>query len=327
MRVSVETPVFKGKYLRPTIDSVLKQTCDDWEYSLFWDGGDDESKSILEALERENHPRVHIHYSENRGIAHARRYLTEHSQGEYILPLDDDDQLAPQAVERYLAYVRERPWCGIVRAQRGFIDEDGNEVQQEPWFPFERRHFFRGMVKDLFNHCQPYLIQRAAYQRTAGWEGFEDFMWAGADCDMFLKIEEVAPIELFDELLYYYRINAERTSLLLTDAAGFEMWRRLADKSIARLGLPLDRVSDSPPFTYRSHAQPPLDIQMIDFWITPSQQEAKNDDLNAHLRELGVSPQAIHQFESDTADRGEKTGFRYESTGLPALGGRRPSIG
>lgn len=305
MKVSIETPVFKGKYLRATIDSVLQQTCSDWEYSLFWDGGDDQSRSILEALQRENHPRVHIHFSENRGIAHARRYLTEHSSGEYILPLDDDDQLCPHTVERYLAYVQERPWCGIVRAQRGFIDEAGNDVQQEPWFPFERRHFYRGMVKDLFNHCQPYLIQRAAYERTAGWEGFADFMWAGADCDIYLKLEEVAPVELLDEVLYRYRINRERTSLLLTDAAAFEMWRRLADKTIDRLGLPLDRVSDRPPFTYRQRTRAPLDMQMLEFWLTPSRRETDTARLYAHLQRLGVPEHAIHEVSEDPGSLSE----------------------
>ena len=305
MKVSIETPVFKGKYLQSTIDSVLQQTCDDWNYSLFWDGGDDESRSILEALQDQNHPRIHIHFSENRGIAHARRYLTEHSSGEYILPLDDDDQLCPTTIERYLAYVRERPWCGIVRAQRGFIDETGEEVQQEPWFPFERRHFYRGMVKDVFNHCQPYLIQRAAYEKTDGWEGFEDFMWAGADCDIYLKIEEVAPIELLDEVLYQYRINRERTSLLLTDAAGFEMWRRLADKTIARLGLPLERANDSPPFVYRSQPHQPLTLEMIEFWITSSGDDNENNSVTSvreHLQGLGVADRAIHTVATDQGD-------------------------
>jgi len=306
MKVSIETPVFKGKYLQATIDSVLQQTSSDWEYSLFWDGGDDESRAILESLQAENHPRVQIHFSENRGIAHARRHLTEHSSGEYILPLDDDDELCPNTIERYLAYVTERPWCGIVRAQRGFIDPEGNEVQQEPWFPFERRHFYRGMVKDVFNHCQPYLIQRSAYERTSGWEGFEDFMWAGADCDIYLKIEEVAPIELLDEVLYRYRINPERTSLLLTNAAGFEMWRRLADKTIARLGLPLDRVTDSPPFAYRSQPQPPPTMEMVSFWITSSRKEKDATQLDNHLRQLGVQQDAIHDVTKDSSKLSEE---------------------
>ena len=46
------------------------------------------------------------------------------------------------------------------------------------------------------------------------------------------------------------RVSDRRTSLVITDTAAFEMWRRLADKSIARIGLPLARTNDTPPFTY-----------------------------------------------------------------------------
>ena len=73
------------------------------------------------------------------------------------------------------------------------------------------------------------LISRAAYNRTAGWKGFEEFRSAGEDCDIFIKIEEVAPIELLDAVLYYYRLSDRRTSLVITDRAAYEMWRRLAD--------------------------------------------------------------------------------------------------
>ena len=74
-------------------------------------------------------------------------------------------------------------------------------VQSDPWFPWEPRHYQHGMVTDLFNHSQPALVSRAAYERTSGWEGFEEFLFAGADCDIFTKVEEVAPVVLLDEVL------------------------------------------------------------------------------------------------------------------------------
>jgi len=43
----------------------------------------------LEELKAQRHPNVSVHFGENRGIARARRFLTEHSRGDFILPLDD----------------------------------------------------------------------------------------------------------------------------------------------------------------------------------------------------------------------------------------------
>ena len=196
---------------------------------------------ILEELQAQNHKNIKVYFEENRGIANARHFISERSEGDYILPLDDDDVLTADAVEKLLAFVEAKPWSGIVRGKRKFINEEGRVVDEEPWFPFEPRHYQHGMVTDVFNHSQPYLIKRSLYDRTAGWEGFEDFMFAGEDCDIILKLEELAPIELLNDLLYYYRLNSKRASDSLEVEGAHEMWRRLADKSIARIGLPLER--------------------------------------------------------------------------------------
>ncbi len=267
MIVSIETPVFKGGWLQRCIDSVLYQSSPHWRFSLLWDGGDDQSRRILEDLEQRKHPNVTVHFGENRGIARARRFLTEHSEGEMILPLDDDDTLPFNAVERFLAVAEQKPWSSVVRARRKFIGEDGKIVEAEPWFPFGPRQYQHGMVTDLFNHSQPYLIRRRAYERTSGWEGFEDFHYAGEDCDLYLKLEEVGTIELLDEVLYYYRIHGERASLVLTDEAAFEMWRRLADKTIVRLGLPLRRSNDKVPYHYERVARTDPTLNRVDFVI------------------------------------------------------------
>ena len=191
MGVSIEIPVIKGGWLMPCIESVLGQTSSEWRLSLLWDGGDDLSRSILERIERMRHPRLQVYFQERSGIASSRRFLTEHSSEELILPVDDDDLLAPTAVEELLAAARAMPWSGIIRARRDFIDEDGRHIEMADWFPFAPRRFYRGMTCDLYNQAHPYLIRRSAYEKTGGWQGFADFQEAGEDCDLFLKIEEV----------------------------------------------------------------------------------------------------------------------------------------
>ncbi|MDJ0849068.1 MAG: glycosyltransferase [Myxococcota bacterium] len=298
MIVSVEVPVFKGGWLQRCIDSVLYQSSPHWHLSLLWDGGDGESRRILEQLERRQHPRVTVHFAENRGIARARRFLTEHSRGEYILPLDDDDALPFHAVESFLAAAASRPWASVIRADRRFIDENGKIEDLAPWFAFEPRHYQHGMVTDLSNHAQPTLIRRSAYERTSGWEGFEDFRFAGEDCDLYLKLEEVGSIELLPETLYYYRLHGERASLVLTDEAAFEMWRRLADKTIARIGLPLRRTNDRPPFRYERLTGEAPSLEAIDFVLVADPEQSQRfaeDRARRALAAGGVPEDAVHQ--------------------------------
>lgn len=297
MIVSIETPVFKGKWLTHCINSVLTQSSGRWTFSLLWDGGDELSRNILEELDELNRPNIKVYFGENRGIANARRFLTEHSEGEYILPLDDDDVLVGNAVDKFLTFVEARPWSGIVRGRREFIDEEGRVVDMEPWFPFEPRHYQHGMVTDLFNQSQPYLINRSFYEQTAGWEGFEDFMFAGEDCDLFLKLEEVAPIELLNDALYYYRLNPKRASDILTAEGAHEMWRRLADKTIARIGLPIKRKNDILPFSYERLPRTRFSKAMIDFVIPLVGGMQGSKHAKRHLQSLkryGITEDAVH---------------------------------
>ncbi|MFK7974592.1 MAG: glycosyltransferase [Halioglobus sp.] len=302
MIVSIETPVFKGKWLTQCIDSVLTQSSPNWTLSLCWDGGDEQSRKILEALDARNLPNVTVYFEENRGIANARHFISARSEGDYILPLDDDDVLTADAVEKLLAFVEAKPWSGIVRGRRKFIDEAGVVVDEEPWFPFEPRHYQHGMVTDVFNHSQPYLIKRSLYNQTAGWEGFEDFMFAGEDCDIILKLEELAPIELLDDVLYYYRLNSNRASDALEVAGAHEMWRRLADKSIARMGLPLERKNDVPPYIYGRLPRSLPDKSMIDF-IVPGEGGLrgffKKKRLLRTLKRNGITEDAVHFVQRD----------------------------
>ena len=297
MIVSVEIPVFKGKWLTQCINSVLTQSSKNWILSLVWDGGDEQSYAILKEMEKQNHPNIKVYFEENRGIANARHFLSARCEGDYILPLDDDDALTADAVEKLLAFAEAKPWSGIVRGRRKFIDEEGRVVDEAPWFPFESRHYQHGMVTDVFNHSQPYLINRALYDRTDGWAGFEDFMYAGEDCDIILKLEELAPIELIDEVLYYYRLNPNRASDTLEVEGAHEMWRRLADMSIARMGLPVKRTNEVPPYNYERLALPRPDIAMIDFIIPLAAGPDKARQTTRHLGALqryGIAEDAIH---------------------------------
>ncbi|MCG6872477.1 MAG: glycosyltransferase [Gammaproteobacteria bacterium] len=269
MTVSIQVPVIKGRWLRQCVASVLDQDSPDFHLNLLWDQGDEESRRILEDLRDRADPRVRVAFSDKRlGVAGARRALSEMTEGEYILALDDDDLLDPSAVRRLQQIAAQQPWAGIVRARRRFVDEAGNTRPEKDWFPFQPRRYHRGMTCDVFNHSQPALLRSEIYSRTTGWSGFAEFQGAGEDCDIFLQMEEHADIELLDDCLYSYRHNPQRTSHELGPASAFEMWRRLADATMARRQLGLQRVGEKPPFRWEPLPRKrgpgaPLDLPLV----------------------------------------------------------------
>lgn len=248
MRVSVEVPVFKHTYLEETIQSVLGQSFEDWHLYLLSDGASMKAQKVMKKWAE--HPKISVRFAVNAGIGASRRRLTAWSESEYILPMDDDDILFSDCIAEMTACMDRHKEAGLVRARRKFVDRKGRVLDEPCWFPFEERKLYRGMTCDLHNHSQPTLIRRSAYDKTEGWFGFQEYGGAGEDCDIFLKIEEVADIILLDRFLYGYRLHRKRFSRELGSKSAYHMWRMLADATIERRRLPLRRINEKPPFKY-----------------------------------------------------------------------------
>ena len=99
MLFSVIIPVYNVEpYLRDCLDSVLNQTCADWEAVCVNDGSTDGSAAILEEYASKDH-RFRIVTQANGGLSAARNSGMELSLGDCLLFLDSDDWLEPNALE------------------------------------------------------------------------------------------------------------------------------------------------------------------------------------------------------------------------------------
>jgi len=97
--ISVVVPVYNvAKYLRRCIDSVLGQTCDDWEMVCVNDGSTDGSLDILREYAARDR-RIRIIDKKNAGVSAARNDGVAVARGEYVLFLDSDDFIHPQTLE------------------------------------------------------------------------------------------------------------------------------------------------------------------------------------------------------------------------------------
>ena len=71
--VSIIIPVYNGgAYIRPCIDSILHQTCEDWELLLIDDGSTDDSGKICDEYTTDPRIRV-IHKSNTKAMQDQQR--------------------------------------------------------------------------------------------------------------------------------------------------------------------------------------------------------------------------------------------------------------
>lgn len=127
--ISVILPVYNvEKYLARCLDSLIKQTFDDFEVIAINDGATDNSPKILKEYENKI-SNFTIVNQENKGLSEARNKGIECAKGEYIYFLDSDDAIHPQCLEIAYTFAKEND-ADLVCFN--YKHSDGKEYKTKP---------------------------------------------------------------------------------------------------------------------------------------------------------------------------------------------------
>lgn len=123
--VSIIIPVYGTEgYLPACIESVCAQTYPDLQIILVDDGSPDRCGAICDEYARRD-PRITVIHQENRGVSAARNAGICRASGEYLMFVDSDDELEPNAVEVLLADI-QRYGADMASASKRVIARDGS---------------------------------------------------------------------------------------------------------------------------------------------------------------------------------------------------------
>lgn len=104
--VSIVLPTFnRVDVIGRAIDSVMKQTFEDWELLIVDDGSTDGTAEAVSHLD----PRIRVLRQENAGVYTARNHGLAKALGRYLTFLDSDDEWAPHFLELTTAFLRHHP--------------------------------------------------------------------------------------------------------------------------------------------------------------------------------------------------------------------------
>jgi glycosyltransferase involved in cell wall biosynthesis len=94
---SVIVPVFnRASVLGAALQSVLAQTCQDFEIIVVDDGSSDNPRAVVEQV---GDPRIRFVHQENQGGGTARNTGINAARGRFVAPLDSDDIFLPHHLE------------------------------------------------------------------------------------------------------------------------------------------------------------------------------------------------------------------------------------
>lgn len=137
--ITICTPTYNRAYLlqRP-FESLRAQTCKDFKWLIIDDGSTDETRSLVESfIKTENEFEIEYHYKENGGRHTALNFSYQYIDTEYVLNLDSDDALLPNAVElinNKIRKIKQLPnYCKLWQISFRSIDAETNVMVGQPY--------------------------------------------------------------------------------------------------------------------------------------------------------------------------------------------------
>jgi glycosyltransferase involved in cell wall biosynthesis len=213
--ISVIIPTYNsGVFIGEAIQSVLRQTCTDYDIIVIDDGSTDNTRGIIE----NNFPQVRYFYIQNQGAASARNYGIRRARGEFIAFLDADDLWLPEKLEKQLKVFNADQEVMLVFTEHRVFDTTGFRNQ----LFFKKERLMKGdIVKNIFLYSHvalPTVMVRRQVFQEIGY--FEENLIVAEDDNLWMRIALKFRIHLLDEVLVHVRLtenSLSRTAINLFD--------------------------------------------------------------------------------------------------------------
>jgi glycosyltransferase involved in cell wall biosynthesis len=135
-QISVVIPAYNGaRTVAATIDSVLRQSREDFELIVVDDGSTDETADLVEDLLRGD-PRARLVRQPNGGTAAARNMGLAQARGELVSFLDNDDLWMPEYLARMSAALEREPGAGLSYTDAWILDDRTKRVRTKTALQF-----------------------------------------------------------------------------------------------------------------------------------------------------------------------------------------------
>ena len=233
-RFSICTPVHDPPLdlLGACLDSVIGQSFGDWELCLVDDGS--QQPEVLDALRaavvRDTRVRL-VERRESGGIVAASNDALAKARGEFVVLLDHDDRLEPDALAQVAAALDADPTIDYVYTDEDKLAADGtvyDTFHKPDWSPERLRSQ---------NYCTHMSVLRRELVADVG--GFRDGFDGSQDHDLILRVTEQArTVHHIPAVLYHWCITPG-SAAGDADAKPYarEAGRRAVAEHFERLGI------------------------------------------------------------------------------------------
>jgi glycosyltransferase involved in cell wall biosynthesis len=200
-RVSIITPAYnQGDYLAGAMRSVQQQTFGDFEHIIVNDGSTDHTHEVANSFVD---ARIRYIRQENKGLSGARNTGIQLARGTYVLFLDADDWLLPDALACQLMHHTTHPGAGLSVGGWRFADGQERYISDDILPPPEVTAATLLLGNPL--HVPAILLERCWLDKAGL---FDQNLRACEDWDMWLRLVRIGcTITTFAHVICAYRTH------------------------------------------------------------------------------------------------------------------------
>ncbi|HEX3008562.1 MAG TPA: glycosyltransferase family 2 protein [Bacteroidales bacterium] len=229
--VSVIIPTYNREHLIvKAIDSVMKQTFQDFEILIIDDASTDNTIQVLKNL---NNPKVQYYQLEkNGGQCIARNYGIKRAKGKYIAFLDSDDEWLPHKLEKQIECFSKGPKnLGSVYSYSYSKDMIKNRTT------LIQGNYYRGNIynKLIQGFCPPtpslFMIKKEALEKV---NYFDEKLITFVDLDLHIRIAKNYLFDYVEEplIIKYEQIGDQYVNNFEKRYKGYGLFKKKWEKEI-----------------------------------------------------------------------------------------------
>lgn len=191
-------------YLADALNSVAGQSRRADEIIVVDDGSQDNPAAIVE-----NYPDAKLLRTANQGLAAARNFGAAASSGNYVIFLDADDVLLPDAISAGLECMQANPGAGFVYGAFRFVDDDLKPTGGPRFKRAGPRAFHAFQRDNLAGMHGAVLYDR---QKLLDCGGFDPAMKRCEDYDLYLRMAAKFRVACHPRMVADYRLHKHSMS-------------------------------------------------------------------------------------------------------------------
>lgn len=180
--VSVIVPSHgNAAHLAEALVSVRAQSYEHWEIVVVADGKSNAAEACSD------YPDVRLVTQPHQGVSVARNRGLSETSGEYVVFLDADDTLLPDALATGITALQEHPDAALVYGRCVWMSRDGSPLAT-PSFPTVEREHYLALLRMNFIPIHAAMHRRSTLEAVGG---FRPGLHMAEDYELYLRLARV----------------------------------------------------------------------------------------------------------------------------------------